>query len=83
MFSNIKNTITELAYAAVNMAEDTLSTETGKEKKAAAIEYVVSMLPLVSPFKKVVSVILSRFIDDSVEKAVTYMNSIKNIKTEA
>jgi len=83
MFSNIKSTITELAYAAVNMAEDTLATETGKEKKEAAIEYVVSMLPLVSPLKKIVSVILSKFIDESVEKAVTYMKSVKTGSTVA
>lgn len=80
MFSNIKNTITELAYAAVNMAEDTLNSANGKEKKAAAVEYVVSMLPLISPFKSIVSVILSKFIDEAVEKAVTYMKSIKNVE---
>ena len=83
MFSNIKSTITELAYAAVNMAEDTLNTASGQEKKAAAIEYVVSMLPLISPLKKIVSVVLSKFINNSIEKAVTYMKSIKNTKTVA
>ena len=78
MFINIKSKITELAYAAVSMAEDTLDTASGKEKKAAAIDYIVSMLPLVSPFKGIISFVLSKFIDEAVEKAVSYMNSIKN-----
>ena len=80
MLINLKNTITELAYAAVNMAEETLDTSTGKEKKTAAIEYIVSMLPLVSPFKGIISVVLSKFIDEAVEKAVSYMKSIKNVE---
>lgn len=78
MFGNLKNTITELAYAAVNMAEDTLDSASGHEKKSAAIEYVVSMLPLVSPFNQLVSMLLSKFIDEAIEKGVEYMNSIKN-----
>lgn len=80
MFSNIKSTITELAYAAVNMAEDTLDSANGQEKKTAAIEYIVSMLPIISPFKGLISIVLSRFIDEAVEKAVAYMKSIKNVE---
>lgn len=78
MFINIKSKITELAYAAVNMAEETLDSSSGKEKKEAAVEYIVSMLPIVSPFRGIISFVLSRFIDEAVEKAVEYMNSIKN-----
>ena len=78
MFKNIKESITELAYSAVTMAEDSLATSTGKEKKAAAIEYVVSMLPIASFIKPIIKTILSKFIDDAVEKAVTYMKSIQN-----
>lgn len=81
MFDNLKGTITELAYSAVTMAEETLSTSTGKDKKAAAIEYVISMLPIPSIFKCIVSTLLSKFIDEAVEKAVTYMKSVKT--TEA
>lgn len=81
MFSNLKNTITELAYAAVNMAEETLNTSTGQDKKAAAIEYIISMLPVHSIFKGLISSILSKFIDEAIEKSVEYMKSIKN--TEA
>lgn len=78
MFSNLKNTITKLAYTAVNMAEETLNTATGKEKKSAAVEYIVSMLPIISPLKGIAAMLLSKFIDEAVEKAVTYMKSIKN-----
>lgn len=77
MFKNLKSKITDLAYAAVTMAEDTLETSNGQEKKSAAIEYVISMLPIASPFKCIVTVILSKFIDEAVEKAVTYMKSVK------
>jgi len=78
MFSNIKSTITELAYKAVNMAEETLNTSSGKEKKTAAIEYIISMLPIPILFKGIVTTILSKFIDEAIEKAVEYMKNIKN-----
>lgn len=78
MFKNLKNTITELAYAAVNMAEDTLESSSGQDKKAAAIEYIISMIPVVSPFKGIITLILSKFIDEAIEKAVLYLKSIKN-----
>lgn len=77
MFSNLKSTITELAYAAVSMADETLESSTGQEKKTEAIKYIVSMLPIVSPFKGVVSFALSKFIDEAIEKAVEYLKSIK------
>lgn len=78
MFSNLKVTITELAYAAVNMAEETLASSSGQEKKAAAVEYIVSMLPVAGVFKGIISTLLSKFIDEAVEKAVQYMKSVKN-----
>lgn len=78
MFANLKNTITELAYSAVNIAEETLESSSGQEKKAAAIDYIVSMLPVPYFFKGVISMVLSRFIDEAVEQAVSYMKSIKN-----
>lgn len=80
MFINLKSKITELAYTAVNMAEETLNSASGQQKKAAAIEYVVSMLPIVSPLKGLVSIILSKFIDEAVEKAVGYMKSVRNLE---
>lgn len=78
MLGNLKNTITELAYAAVNMAEETLNTSSGREKKSAAIEYIISMLPIFPPVKGIISLILSKFIDEAIEKAVGYMKSVKN-----
>jgi hypothetical protein len=81
MFSDIKSKITELAYSAVTMAEETLATSTGQEKKAAAVDYIISMLPIPSLFKSIVSTLLSKFVDEAVEHAVTYMKSVQN--TEA
>lgn len=78
MFKNVKKQITELAYAAVNVAEETLKSSTGQEKKTAAIEYVIAQLPLISPFKTIISALLSKFIDQAIENAVIYMNSVKN-----
>lgn len=78
LFLNLKNTITELAYAAVNIAEETLESASGQEKKTVAIDYIISMLPVVSPFRGIINVLLSKFIDEAIEKAVKYMNSIKN-----
>lgn len=80
MLGNIKSTITELAYAAVNMAEETLDSAGGQAKKSAAIEYIVSMLPVIAPFRSIIAVILSKFIDEAVEKAVGYMKNIKNVE---
>lgn len=77
MFNNLKKSITELAYAAVNMAEETLCGASGREKKTVAIEYVLSMLPIISPFKGIIAVVLSKFIDEAIEKAVEYMKSVK------
>lgn len=77
MFNNLKSTITELAYAAVNMAEETLCDSTGQVKKTAAIEYILSMLPIAVPFKGIIAVVLSKFIDEAIEKAVEYMKSVK------
>lgn len=78
MFGNLKNTITDLAFAAVSMAEDTLASSSGAEKKSAAIDYVVLMIPVPIMFKGIISMLLSRFIDEAVEKAVEYMKNVKN-----
>lgn len=75
---DLKKKIKELAYTAVSMAEKTLNSASGQEKKSAAIEYVIAMLPAPFIFKGIVSVLLSEFIDESVENAVEYMQSVKN-----
>lgn len=77
---NVKNTITELAYAAVTMAEQSMDSLSGQEKKNMAIEYIVSMLPIISPFKSIIVVLLSKFIDEAIEKAVEYMKSVQNLQ---
>lgn len=78
MFKNIKQTITDLAYTAVNMAEQSMDTVTGQDKKTMAIEYVVSMLPIFQPLKSIIVVLLSKFIDEAIEQAVKYMKEVKN-----
>jgi len=80
MFKNLKANIAELAYSAVNMAEQSLDTSSGQEKKNMAIEYIISMLPILPPIKNVIVILLSKFIDEAVENAVTYMNSMKNVE---
>ena len=42
-----------------------------------SVEYVVSKLPLPQIVKGFAAVVLSGFIDDSIEFAVAYMNSLK------
>ena len=75
MFINIKKTIKELAKTAVVLAEETLGSESGKQKKVMAIEYVVSNIPVISPFKKIITNLLSKFIDEAIEFAVEHMKT--------
>ena len=42
-----------------------------------AIQYVVSRIPVIQPFKQLVALLLSSFIDDAVEFAVEYTKSIQ------
>ncbi len=78
MFENLKEEIKEIAYSAVTMAEDALGSSNGQEKKILAIEFIVSKLPVMEPFKKIIIIILGKFIDRAVEEAVAYMKSIQN-----
>ena len=73
MFENIKSTIKEVSLTAVKMAEETLGSNKGKLKKAMAIEYVVSRIPVIPPFQKLIAMFLSSFIDDAIEFAVQLM----------
>ncbi len=75
MFGKLKETIKELAKTAVVKAEETLGSQKGQEKKAMAIEYIVSHIPVFAPLKPLISMLLSSFIDDAVEFAVEYMKS--------
>ena len=78
MFKNFKNNISDLAYSAVNYAENVLSTATGQEKKQAAISFVVSKLAIPSTFKPIVILLFTNFIDNAIEKAVEYMHKVRN-----
>lgn len=78
MFSNVKKQIKELAKNAVIVAESTLGSGAGQEKKKMAVGYIVGNLPFPNFIKTIISVLLSSFIDDVVELAVCYMNSLQN-----
>ncbi len=75
MFKTLKSIIKETAFSAVKMAETTLGSGAGKKKKRLAIEFIVSKLPVVQPFKSILVFCLSKFIDKAVEQAVEYMKN--------
>lgn len=76
----MKNKILELAEQAVETVEQSLSGESGKAKKIAAVKYVVTHLPVPAPIRYVLGVFLSVFIDSAVEIAVAYMNRRKKVE---
>lgn len=73
MFKNLKSKIKEISITAVKIAEQTLGSNKGKQKKEMAIKYIVSHIPVMVPFKSFIAALLSSFIDDAVEFAVQYM----------
>lgn len=77
MFNNLKTKIKELAKSAVVIAEKTLGSCKGQEKKKMAVEYIMKYIPVPAPFKLLISLLLSSFIDDAVEFAVQYMEAEK------
>lgn len=82
MFENIKKQKKELAKNAVLKAEQELGSGKGQQKKRVAIDYVLKNLPIPEFMKMIVSVILSSFIDDSIELAVSYINSLSKMQGE-
>ncbi len=80
MFENIKNRIKQLAKDAVFIAEQKLGTGKGQEKKKMAVNYIVNRLPFSGTVKTIISLLLSSFIDDAVEIAVTYLKSLPENK---
>ena len=82
MFENIKKQIKELAKNAVLKAEQKLGSGKGQQKKRVAIDYILKNLPIPEFMKMIVSVILSSFIDDSIELAVSYINSLSKMQGE-
>lgn len=75
MFSELKTKIKEMAQVAVSVAEETLGSNKGKEKKQMAITYIVSRIPVIPPLQKLIAIILSKVIDEAVEFAVQYMKT--------
>lgn len=78
MFTDLKKVIKQLAQSAVAIAEQALGSEKGQEKKKMAIKYVIEHLPINPFFKGFIVFVLSGFIDNAIEYAVLYMNSLKN-----
>ena len=76
MFNKVKTAIKELAKTAVFMAEEALGSKAGKEKKAMALEFVISNIPVIAPFKTIIAGLLSKFIDDAIEFAVARMKEL-------
>ena len=74
MLETFKNKILGLAKEAVFSVEKELEGESGKNKKIAAIKYVVSHLPVPSTIRYILGFVLSVFIDSAVEIAVAFMN---------
>ena len=77
MFDNLKSKIKEIAVAAVVFAEEQVCGKKKKKKKEMAVQYIVSRIPVIQPFKTLIAMLLSSFIDDAVEFAVQYMKSVK------
>lgn len=80
MFTGLKEKILALAKKAVVQVEEELKGENGKNKKIAAIKYVVANLPVPPYLKFILGVVLSVFIDSAVEIAVAYMNNCDDIQ---
>lgn len=75
MLEKFKNKILELAKEAVFSVESELAGQSGKNKKIAAIKYVISNLPVPDMVKYILGFVLSVFIDSAVEIAVAFMNN--------
>ncbi len=74
---NLKTKIKELAKIAVVIAEEELADCLGQDKKAMAIEFVVSNLPI--PFKRFFAKLLAAFIDEAIEFAVKQMKNFAEV----
>ena len=72
MFINLKTKIKKLAQIAVIQAEKTLGSNTGKQKKEMAINFIIERIPVPVILKPLVSLAFSSFIDEAIEFAVKY-----------
>ena len=78
MFKNIKKIVTELAKNAVIVAEQELGSGKGKQKKQMAINYIIEHLPFSAFVKNLISIFLSKFIDDVIETIVAQISVSTN-----
>ncbi|MBQ2610945.1 hypothetical protein IJF81_00980 [bacterium] len=78
----IKAQIKNLAKIAVEKMEEEMKSQSGKAKKTAAINFIISNLPVAAWFKPIIELFLSHFIDDAVEFAVAYMKTKQKYKQE-
>ena len=74
MLKNTKKIIKELAKNAVLIAEKELGSGQGKQKKEMAVNYIICHLPFSPLIKNIISIILSKFIDDIIETCVSQLN---------
>ena len=58
MLRKIKSAIKQLAQIAVEKVENELSKSSGKEKKSAAIKYIISNLPISPLLKPIIEIFL-------------------------
>lgn len=82
MFKNIKKIITELAKNAVLVAEKELGTGKGQQKKQMAITYIIEHLPFSAFTRNIISIFLSKFIDDVIESVVAQLRTQTSKKGE-
>ena len=78
MFEKIKTIVKNLAQNAVLIAEEEYGSGNGQAKKQMAIEYIVSNLPFADPIKRILSLLLSKMIDELVESAVEWLHNQKD-----
>mgnify|MGYP006872974905 CR=1 FL=1 len=82
MFLKIKDRIKELAKNAVFIAESEFGKGSGNQKKEIALNYIIKHLPFAPLVKEIIALFLSSFIDDAIEAAVLYMNSLPQSQGE-
>ncbi len=76
MLKKLKTQIDELARQAVYLAENTLTGDSYEKKREMALEFVVSNIPVCTPFKKIVAKILAKFIDEAIDIAFKCAKSL-------
>ncbi len=74
MVKKIKNIIKNLAQNAVIIAEEELGSGNGQAKKQIAVEYIINNLPFPEPIRQILSILLSKVIDELIESAVDWLH---------